>query len=218
MADAAHWDDVYAGRGHTSVSWFQDHPADSLDLIGKAGLQPDERILDVGAGASHLADALIAQGHRSLVLADISAHALAVTKQRLAGLGDVKYLVGDVLKLALPEVSLWHDRALFHFLTTNAKRAIYRRQAVRCVRPGGYMVIATFAADGPERCSGLSVTRYSPVGLAGEFGPEFAPLASRRVTHVTPAGQEQAFTYCLLQRTEDSTQVNSSSKGDGTNG
>lgn len=209
MADAAHWDGVYVNRGPTAVSWFEDHPTDSLDLIGKAGVRPADRILDVGAGASRLADALIDQGHARLVLVDISAEALAVTKARLGGAIDVKFVVGDVLKLALPRVALWHDRALFHFLASPMERATYRRQAIRSVHSGGHLVVATFAVDGPDQCSGLPVTRYSPETLSAEFSPEFEMVTSRQVVHLTPAGKEQAFTYCLLQRTEVSALVHS---------
>ncbi len=215
MSDSAHWDGVYVDRGHTNVSWFQDHPFDSLDLIGKAGLDPADRILDVGAGASRLADALIAQGHTSIVLTDISARALSVTQRRLGGIPGVKFVVGDVLKLALPRVALWHDRALFHFLGSAAERATYRRQVMRTVLPGGHLLVATFALDGPEQCSGLPVTRYSAESLAAEFAPEFKAVAGRHVAHTTPAGKEQAFTYCLLRRSENSALVNGSSKGDG---
>ena len=195
---ATHWDEVYATKPAASVSWYQSVPAMSLRLMAASGLQLGETILDVGAGASVLADELVKLGHTRLVLADISAEGLNVTRQRL---GDaVEYVVSDVLDLDSDPAAMWHDRAVFHFLTDQDDQLRYREVMARHVVPQGHAIVATFAADGPERCSGLPVARYSPEALAESFGPHFSLVESGREEHVTPSGSVQPFSFVLLRR------------------
>ena len=173
----------------------------SIDLISSSGLDKSGRIADVGAGASTLADDLVTRGYTSVVLVDISAAALELTSQRLAGSGaGVEYVVGDIFAADVGLVDLWHDRALFHFLTDPNDRARYVDAMFRHVRPGGYAVVATFAEDGPESCSGLPTLRYPVEELAACFAPRFSLVTSRREVHTKPAGGDQPFNYALMQR------------------
>ena len=213
-SDSAHWDAVYQQHGNASgqpagVSWYRPHLERSLRWIGQltAG-DTAARIIDVGTGESTLADDLLARGYRALTLLDLSATALAHLRTRLqARFGDaacasVQWLAGDVTQLAMPEsgFDVWHDRAVLHFLTDPAQRAAYVAQATRCVRPGGALVVATFAADGPQQCSQLDVTRYSAADLAALFDAGFEAVASEREIHSTPSGAQQAFQYLIARR------------------
>jgi len=210
----AHWDAVYQRLGNAEgqpagMSWYRPHLERSLHWIGQvtAG-DAATRLIDVGTGESTLADDLLARGWRRLTLLDLSATALAHLRTRLlARFGDaacagLHWLAGDVTRLALPEsgFDLWHDRAVLHFLTDPAQRDAYVAQATRCVRPGGHLVIATFAADGPTRCSALDVMRYDAAGLAALFEPAFEEVASEREIHTTPGGSTQAFQYLIARR------------------
>lgn len=195
---ADHWDGIYGSKDASTLSWYQDVPATSLHLISAAGLGPDDRVIDVGAGASVLADSLVRMGYSSVVLTDISMAALALTRQRIADAVD--YVVSDVLDLDLGPALLWHDRAVFHFLTHPAEQRRYAAVMARHVSPGGYAIVATFALDGGEMCSGLPVTRYSSETLAQSFEPEFSLVESCREKHTTPDGSIQPFTFVLLRR------------------
>jgi ubiquinone/menaquinone biosynthesis C-methylase UbiE len=203
MADAEHWDDIYSTKPSESVSWYQEHSTVSLDLINRAGLGSRGRFVDVGAGASRLVDELLSLGLASAVLVDISQSALAVTRQRLGGIAPVEYIAGDVLELDSGPVDLWHDRALFHFLGDPTERKAYVEVASRHVVAGGHAVVAAFAEDGPEYCSGLPTQRYSDAELAAQFAPSFSLVTSRREVHVTPDGREQSFIYVLLQKADN---------------
>jgi len=202
MTATDHWDRIYEKRDPASVSWFQEAPRLSLDLIARTGVGPDARIVDVGAGASSLVDHLLLLGHTSLVVADVSRAALRMVEQRLGGRRpEVEFVVGDVLeRLELGEVDLWHDRALFHFLTDPEDRSRYRDSLDSHVVPGGHVVLATFATDGPEQCSGLPTARYSAQELATAFSPGYSLVVSQDELHATPDGREQAFVYVLLRR------------------
>lgn len=160
-------------------------------------------IIDVGSGASHLVDNLWGEGFRELTVLDISAAALKTTQQRLGkGIADaIQWQVGDVLTYELPKQHflIWHDRAVFHFLTQPAQQQQYIEQVRHALQPGGYVIIATFAEDGPERCSGLPVQRYSVEQLATTFGSDFELVHAERETHRTPQGNEQKFIYCVLR-------------------
>ncbi len=202
MDARTHWDQVYAGKAADSVSWYQAEPAVSLELIALAGLAAGASIVDVGAGASVLVDRLVALGYRVTAL-DVSGAALAVLRGRLGeGAAAVSFVEGDVCTAALSAsaYSLWHDRAVLHFLTDPAARRAYVRQLERCLVRGGHALIATFDLDGPVRCSGLDVVRYSPRTLAELLGAAFAPVAERREAHRTPAGATQHFQYSLFRR------------------
>ncbi len=202
---AGHWDAIYEAKGSDRVSWFQAEPVVSLELIEGLRLDPAAPILDVGGGASTLVDRLLACGHTDLTVLDVSAHALELARRRL---GDdakrVRWETADVLDWSPPrQFAAWHDRAVFHFLTSPAGRAAYRRHATASIRPGGYLIVGTFAADGPQQCSALPVARYSPEQLDTELGDAFTPVTERREHHHTPAGACQPFTWLLARRTGD---------------
>ena len=194
-----HWEQVYQTKPAEGVSWFQAHATRSLEIIRSIGGSADSRIIDVGGGASTLVDDLLDQGFRHVSVLDLSASALAVARKRLgprAGLVD--WRVGDICRARLPEQAfdIWHDRAVFHFLTSAGDRAAYVAQVMRSVKLGGHVIVATFAPDGPEQCSGLPVARYDPDQLHGEFGPAFELLEHASEAHKTPWGSLQHFVYC----------------------
>lgn len=202
MDSKEHWEEIYKAKRATEVSWFQREARLSLQLIREAAPDRTSRIIDVGGGASTLIDGLVAAGYDSLTVLDLSSAALAQARARLGDAGkDVAWVEADILAVQFPPgaFDVWHDRAVFHFLTNPVDRERYVQQVRRAVRPGGYVLVATFAADGPTRCSGLDVARYSPEQLHGEFGTAFRLVRSAREDHVTPRGVHQAFTYCLCR-------------------
>lgn len=202
MDSTAHWNEIYRTRAPDQVSWFEPAPALSLELIEQTVPSRDSAIIDIGAGASALVDALLHAGYERITVLDLSGAALAQTRQRIGDANhSVEWLEGDMLSIALPGDSfdLWHDRAVFHFLTSTDDRNRYVAQVRRAVHPGGHVLIATFAEEGPMRCSGLEVARYSPEELQRELGDDFHLVTSRRHTHRTPWGAQQAFTYCLFR-------------------
>lgn len=203
MSDpATHWQQVYDTKASDEVSWYRPHLEQSLAFIERAGISRGAGLLDVGGGASTLVDDLLDRGFTNVSVLDLSERALDVAKARL---GDraarVQWLVGDVTTVQLPAhgFTFWHDRAVFHFLTDAAARQRYVEQVRHAVAPGGHVLVATFAPDGPERCSGLAVCRYSAEGLHAEFGDDFQRVDSARETHRTPRGGEQAFMYCYCR-------------------
>ena len=202
MDAKAHWEQVYQSKGPEQLSWFQAEATLSRELIARFAPDRNSCIVDVGAGASTLVDGLLADGYSHVTVLDLSVAALDVTRRRLgANASRVLWLEGDVLTVSLPEASadVWHDRAVFHFLTDPVDRVRYVEQVRRVVRPNGMVLVATFADDGPTRCSGLDVQRYSPDELHNEFGRDFRLLESRREEHHTPWGTPQAFTYCVCR-------------------
>lgn len=194
---SAHWENVYATRGTHEVSWYQIRPEASLRLIRQLGIGPGETIIDIGGGASSLVDHLLELGYRDLTVLDISSAALAAVSLRLGERAQrVKWLAGDITHLAPPgPFRLWHDRAVFHFLTEAADRNAYRAALSAALPTGAHAIMATFAEDGPERCSNLPVCRYSPAQLAAELGTGFTLIDALRETHVTPAQGEQRFVF-----------------------
>ena len=204
MDSKTHWDRIYTTKDPRNVSWFQPEARASLSLIQRVAPDLEAVILDAGGGASTLVDGLLATSYSRVSVLDISPAALRRAQERIgARAAEVSWLEGDVLSVELPlsRIDVWHDRAVFHFLTTVADRHRYIAQVRRGLRPGGYVVMATFAEDGPTRCSGLDVARYAPELLQQEFGPDFALIESRRDEHVTPWGARQAFTYCVCRFT-----------------
>lgn len=193
----AHWDDVYKRVGSSKVSWFQPDPGLSLELILRVGAV--RSVIDVGGGASVLADRLLTAGIADVTVLDISDAALRVARERLGPRGiDVSWIAHDLLAWQPPRrFDVWHDRAVFHFLTDAADRAAYRSVLRAALRPGGHVVIGTFAEDGPTHCSGLPVARYDATELGDQF-PDFRTVAARREAHRTPAGVIQPFTWLLL--------------------
>lgn len=202
MNSRTHWNEIYRSRGPDQVSWFEPEATVSLEMIERVLPDRNASIIDVGAGASTLVDGLLAAGYHDITLLDLSGAALAQARQRLGDASDaIAWREGNVLsvELAAAGFDLWHDRAVFHFLTTPDDRARYVVQLRRALRPGGNVLVATFAEDGPARCSGLEVARYSPERLHRELGDDFRMLASQRHVHETPWGAPQAFTYALLR-------------------
>jgi SAM-dependent methyltransferase len=198
----AHWETVYRTKRPTEVSWYQPEAKLSLELIRRAVPDTSVRIIDVGGGASTLVDGLLNAGYSNLAVLDLSATALAEARRRLGEAASrVQWLEADVLSATLPEAAcdLWHDRAVFHFLMNASDRAAYVAQVRRAVRPGGHVLIATFAEDGPLKCSGLPVARYSAEALHHEFDGGFELIESVREQHVTPSGSTQSFLYCLCR-------------------
>ena len=196
-----HWDDVYTKKHSSEVSWYAQHLERSLTLIRTVS-RPTSAIIDVGAGSSSLVDDLLAAGYTDLSVLDVSAAALGVAQNRLGNSSEtVTWIVADITRAELPpdRFEVWHDRAVFHFLTSWGDRAAYAERARRSVRAGGHLVMATFAPDGPTRCSGLETARYDGPSLAKEF-LGFELLQEVRSSHVTPAGVEQRFVYSLLRR------------------
>ncbi|MFO7854690.1 MAG: class I SAM-dependent methyltransferase [Paracoccaceae bacterium] len=202
-----HWDDVYGARSEDALTWFEATPAGSLALVGDH-LQPGEPFIDIGAGASRLVDALLEEGFGPLTVLDLSAAALAVSRQRLGPRADdVAWIEADITRWKPDrEYAVWHDRAVFHFLTGAEARAGYARALSDALRPGGIAIIATFADDGPEMCSGLPVVRYAPEELAQELDrllpDRFETLGARRHVHVTPKGNRQSFQYSVFRKTD----------------
>ena len=202
MDRSAHWEHVYRTKQPDQVSWFQAEARLSRELIERAAPDRTARIIDIGAGASTLVDGLVASGYGAITVLDISPAALALARARLGPeAASVEWRAADVLQAEFPvqAFDVWHDRAVFHFLTDPADRGRYVAQVRHAVRPGGTVIVATFAADGPLRCSGLDVARYSPDGLHAEFGAGFTLIDSHRELHTTPSGATQAFTYCVCR-------------------
>lgn len=200
-ADRQHWDAVYARRAATEVSWYAPRLERSLALIGACHLPDGARVIDVGGGASTLVDDLV--GRYRMTVLDLAAQALATSQQRLgARAGDVDWCVADVREADLPAAGfdLWHDRAVLHFLTAPADAARYAAQAARSVAPGGHLILAGFAPDGPERCSGLVVARRGVADLDALFGADFERLQSDTEMHRTPGGSGQAFLWTRWRR------------------
>jgi SAM-dependent methyltransferase len=198
-----HWDEVYRNKSPDSVSWYRPRLEKSLAWIDRCGLDHRAHVVDVGGGASTLVDDLLARGFERISVADISAEALAHTRARLGHAADsVRWVVGDATTPLFDEdsVDLWHDRAVFHFLTDPARRAAYVEALRRAVRPGGFVIIATFGPNGPERCSGLLVSRYTSSDIAAALGPGFELVEQADEEHTTPSGAAQAFAYALCRR------------------
>lgn len=201
---AGHWDDVWDRKRHEETSWFQPDPKTSLSLLDDIGVGGDDVVIEVGCGTSFLADRLLDRGVGGLHLLDISSAALTRLRSRLEQRGEsapVTWHRIDVLKLApVPEVSIWHDRAVLHFLRDPADRETYAEIAGRAVRPGGHLVVSGFAPDGPSRCSDLEVQRADEQAIADLFAADFEAIEGRRVVHRTPWGSEQSFQWCVLRR------------------
>ena len=198
----AHWENVYTTKGEKEVSWFEDSPTISLDLIRSTGVSTSASIIDIGGGASRLVDALMHEGFTAVTVLDLSKKALATAKVRLGSLGEkVRWVVADVTTWESSETyDVWHDRAAFHFLTEPSDRAAYAEQVSRLVPPGGHVIIGTFAPDGPERCSGLRVVRHDAASLGEILGSEFALTDSRPHVHQTPWGATQRFQFSRFRR------------------
>jgi ubiquinone/menaquinone biosynthesis C-methylase UbiE len=199
MDPKSHWEHIYSSRPAEAVSWYQPYAARSLDLIRRVAPGTDARVIDVGGGASTLVDDLLASGMHNLTVLDISEAALHSAQRRLGEQAKrVRWIAADIIRSPLEPAAydVWHDRAVFHFLTDPVDRAAYVTQVRRAVRRGGHVIVAAFGPEGPERCSGLPVVRYGPGQLHAQFGGEFELLEHVAEEHRTPAGAVQQFVYC----------------------
>lgn len=204
-----HWQNIYQDKSPLSVSWYQKEPTLSLELIHHTGLPKDEAIIDVGGGASVLVDYLCRDGYTNLSVLDISGNALASTRKRLADLGNnIEWFETDITEFSPPhQFSIWHDRAVFHFLTEKLDRQKYVRNLTQALPPGGHLIIAAFALGGPKKCSGLDIVQYDSSKLMHELGEEFELVEQREEIHITPANKQQKFIYFHIAKkiTENNT-------------
>ena len=203
MQSKDHWEKVYTTKESDNVSWFQAHAELSMRLIRESCPRRDAAIIDVGGGASTLVDELLDDGYPNVTVLDLSSAALAESRRRLGVRGEtVRWMEADITCAEFEPHSfdLWHDRAVFHFLTTKKDRIAYVRQVLQAVKPGGHVIMATFGSDGPTQCSGLPVMRYAPDELHAEFGDAFTLLAHEEQLHHTPFGTDQQFVYCMCRK------------------
>jgi len=207
MSTKALWESVYRTKPAESVSWYAPHLRESLRFITQAAASKEVAIIDVGGGESTLIDDLLNDGYVNVTVLDISATALEVTQRRLGPLAArVKWMTADILEveLAAGAYDVWHDRAVFHFLTDDDQRQRYVAQVLRALKPGGFAIVGTFGPEGPAKCSGLQVCKYSPSELHGIFGEPFELLDSSIEQHTTPWGSQQQFVYCYCRRAASS--------------
>ena len=197
-----HWETVYRTKAPDAVSWYRPHLELSLNLIERAAGNRSAAIIDVGGGESTLVDDLVGQGYQDITVLDVSPTALEVTKKRLGPAGEsVHWIAADVTQVSLPRHSfdVWHDRAVFHFLTAPEDRAAYVHNVLEAMRPGGYVIVSAFGPDGPIRCSGLDVMRYDADALHSQFGGGFRLVESSKELHYTPWGAAQQFVCCYCR-------------------
>jgi len=202
MESQAHWEKIYQTKAVDAVSWYRPHLEKSLALVRRAAGDRSAAVIDVGGGESTLVDDLLADGYRDVTVLDISSTAIEVAKKRLGSNAErVTWLAADITEVDLPEhrYDVWHDRAVFHFLTEPQQRAAYVRQVARSVKPGGHVIVATFGPEGPQKCSGLDVVRYDADALHDQFGTRFRLEESMTEWHATPFGTTQQFVYCLCK-------------------
>ena len=205
MDKKSHWENVYTTKSHTEVSWFSEHIQSSLGLIEKAGAVKTAAIIDVGGGASTLVDDLLENGYQDLTVIDISGAALKIAKDRLKEkAGKIKWMEDDILESEFGhrQYDLWHDRAVFHFLTTDGERAAYTQKVTEHVKKGGFIVLSVFADNGPLKCSMLEIKRHSGSEIEEFFGSRFLKVSEDRTSHITPAKVEQKFVNMILKRLE----------------
>ncbi len=198
-----HWDAAYRSKSETEVSWYQPHLERSLRLIQDCGVGAGGRLIDAGGGASTLVDDLLEAGFLQVTVLDVSESAIEGVSSRLGSrASSVNWIIGDVLTVDLPTAhyDLWHDRAVFHFLTSKDERATYVQRLRDSLQARGQLVIATFGPDGPRQCSGLDVVRYSVESLQSELGSGLQLVATEAELHRTPSGAKQSFVYCRFRR------------------
>ncbi len=199
-----HWEQVYSTKTTEKLGWYEPHLQTSLKWINDLGLSKDAHIIDIGGGVSTLVDDLLGKAYKSITVLDLSKSALSSVKVRLGKAADsVTWLEGDITTIDLPEqyYELWHDRAVFHFLTVLDQQRKYRDNLLKALKPGGHLIIGTFAPEAPPKCSGLSVQRYSPEQLENTLGGEFELKRHHKELHITPGGVEQMYLYCHFRRT-----------------
>lgn len=197
-----HWDTIYSTRGEEEVSWFQPYPKTSMAFVELFELPLDATIIDIGGGDSHFVDALLDKGYRNIYVLDISATAIDKARQRLGDrAANVHWIVSDVTEFVPPVAfDFWHDRAAFHFLTTQERIDKYVAIAERAIRPGGVLVLGTFSESGPQKCSGLEIRQYSEATLSGQFTRSFERIRCFHEDHTTPFQSVQNFLFCSFRR------------------
>lgn len=197
-----HWEKVYGDKAPDAVSWYAPHLETSLNLIHQASTNKSAALIDIGGGESTLVDDLLSEGYEDISVLDISQKAIDVARDRIGKQADkVHWYCADITQATLPQgyFDVWHDRAVFHFLTEEADRAKYVAQVMRSVKHGGYVIMSTFGPEGPEKCSGLDVVRYDSENLHGQFGKTFKLIDSSTELHQTPMGTTQQFLYCFCR-------------------
>jgi 2-polyprenyl-3-methyl-5-hydroxy-6-metoxy-1,4-benzoquinol methylase len=202
MESKEHWNKIYTAKSPDEVSWFQEHADLSLNLIKNTGISTSAKIIDVGGGESTLVDDLLTQKYENITVLDLSKVALSTARSRLGSSASrVEWIESNVLDAELPmhTYDVWHDRAVFHFLTNESDRRAYVHQVKHAIKLGGFVIVATFAEDGPTECSGLPVMRYSADELHSEFGESFKLIDQEKESHHTPSGADQRFIYCLCK-------------------
>lgn len=202
MNNKDHWEKVYSTKSPESVSWFAPHLEISLNLIHQASSSKDSAIIDIGGGEATLIDDLLSEGYTDISVLDISQKAIDVARNRIGVLADkAHWYCANILQATLPQnyFDIWHDRAVFHFLTEEVDRMRYIEQVMRSVKHGGYVIMSTFGPEGPEKCSGLDVVRYDAKNLHGQFGKSFKLINSSTEIHKTPMGTTQQFLYCFCR-------------------
>jgi SAM-dependent methyltransferase len=202
MDAQTHWEKIYTEKAPDAVSWYRPHLETSLALIERASADRSASAIDVGGGESTLVDDLLACGYENITVLDISQTAIDANRKRLGKVSErVHWLTGDITKIQLEPsaYNVWHDRAVFHFLTSPDDRVAYVRQVARAVKHGGHVIVSTFGPEGPTKCSGLDVVRYDAASLHGEFGVHFRLLGSSKELHRTPFGTIQQFLYCYCR-------------------
>lgn len=202
MDNKRHWEGVYETKSPDAVSWYAPHLHKSIELIEKSAPSRNAAIIDVGGGEATLVDDLLAREYRDLTVLDISEAAINVAKLRLgAASQQIHWLAADITKVQLPEnrYDIWHDRAVFHFLTEPEQRLAYVKQVTRAMRTGGSVIVSTFGPQGPLKCSGLEIVRYDADALHDEFGAKFSMVESSVELHQTPFGTTQQFIYCMCR-------------------
>lgn len=198
----SHWEDVYQRKGSEGVSWYQAEPKPSLLALDRFGARPTDAFIDVGGGASLLADYLLDRGWSDLTVLDLAQSSLDAARLRLGERSEkIAWICADITNWTPPRsYDVWHDRAVFHFLTEPAQRSAYKAALTQGLVPGGLLIIATFALDGPEKCSGLPVQRYDAKSLHAELGEGFELVDEWREKHVTPWGDSQVFEWCVFRK------------------
>lgn len=202
MDNKEHWEKVYGSKAPDAVSWYAPHLETSLNLIRQAAHDKSAAIIDIGGGEATLVDDLLAEGYIDLTVLDISQKAIDVARNRVGKLASkVHWYCADITQATLPQnyFDIWHDRAVFHFLTQEQDRVKYVEQVMHSVKHGGYVIMSTFGPDGPEKCSGLNVVRYDADNLHSQFGKSFKLINSSTEIHKTPMGTNQQFLYCFCK-------------------
>ena len=204
MNESEHWDKIYSTKSAQQVGWYTPHLKTSIKWITELNLTADDPVIDVGGGASTLVDDLLSAGYKELTVLDLSEGAISLTRKRLGTLSSsVTWMNGDITKIELPSqhFKLWHDRAVFHFLTDTERQQRYKDALLAALKVNGYFIIGTFDLEAPPQCSGLPVQRYTSEILCSTFGKEFQLKHHQHEIHRTPSGLEQTYVYCLFQRT-----------------